>query len=83
MRFVEHVARIVEGAELRVHADEFGGEEGILVEAVVDEVLVDDRSTGAGVSVGAGEDEGFVGSLGGFGFLGEKLEGLFEIAFLA
>lgn len=79
---LEDAAGLVEAVELGIHVDELGGEEGVLVEPIVDEVLVDGCSVGERAVVGAGEEEEFVGLLGGIGFLGEEMEGLFEMALL-
>lgn len=62
-----------------VHIDELGGEEGVLVEAMVDEVAVDGGGVGGGVVATAGEDEGLVGALGGIALVGEELHGLGEV----
>lgn len=78
-RFVKHLTGGVEEVEVAIHVDELGGEEGVPVEAVLKEVAVDSGGVGRGVLVGAGEDEGFVGALGGAGLVGEELHGLGEM----
>lgn len=64
---------------MAIHVDELGGEEGVLVESVLEEVAVDNGGVARGVVVGAGEDEGFVGALGGAGLVGEELHGSGEV----
>lgn len=72
MSLLEDATGLVEAVEFGVHVDELGGKEGVLVEPIVDEVLVDGGSVGERAVIGAGEEEELVGLLGGVWFLGEE-----------
>lgn len=70
--FFKHLPGIIDGVQLRVHVDELGRQEGVLVEAILQKMAVDVEAVGEGDLVGARQDQELVGALGGVGFLREE-----------
>jgi hypothetical protein len=83
MSCIKHLPCVVNGVQLRVHINEFGGQERVLIEPSIGEVAMNVKAIGEGVQAGAREDKELIGLLGWVGLMREDLKGLLETALFA